>query len=96
MNQFVKQSDEIITFSMDYTNLLDTGETIASKTILAYDSGNNNVTSSLIVTSTIVDSVVKVRVQAGTNGYKYKITIRITTSDSNVYEEDVFMLIQNT
>jgi hypothetical protein len=79
---------------MDFVNLLDTNETIISKSIIAYNSVDADVTSSIVIASSITGTIIKVRVQAGTTGNRYKITIRATTDSSNVYEEDVYMYVK--
>lgn len=94
MNQFSKQPNEIFPVSMDFSNSLDTGETISSKSVIAYNATNEVVTSTIVAASSIVDNTVKVTVKDGTSGTRYKITIRITTSNSNIYEEDIFMYVK--
>ena len=93
MNIFEKQPSEIIPISMDFANLLDTGETITTLDVTITDSEDTDLTSTLLVGSAIVGSIAKVTVQSGTDGERYKITIQIVTSNSALYEEDVFMKV---
>lgn len=92
MDIFTKQPNEKFTISIDYTNRLNTGETISSYTVIAY-------LSTIDVTSTVIDAHtndvdnVRIRVKAGTTGNKYKITTVITTNLGNAYEKDILMKV---
>ena len=92
-NLFTKQPDEQYPISVDYSNILGDGETISAKDVKAYDSSDTDVTSTLIDSSTIVGETIKAVVKAGTSGQNYKITFKATTSDSNIYEDDVTMRV---
>ena len=91
-NFFDKQPSEIFTIAVDYTDRLDTGETIVSKTIVIVEvlTGTDR-TSTMLRTSSILGAKVLVGVQAGTTGIDYKITVKATTNGSNVLEEEVIM-----
>ena len=91
MKSSKKQPNERHPINIDFTNLLDVGETIASKTATAVDSAAVDKTSTVVHSSEIDGSKIVVVVKAGTDGESYKITIRATTSSGNVYEEDVLM-----
>ena len=96
MHVFTKQPSEIIPISMDFQYLLNDTETISSMTATAVDDDGTNVTSTIIHNYAISGDICKVTVKAGTDEIRYKITIKITTNESNIYEEDVFMKVYET
>lgn len=96
-----KQPAEKITVSVDFAEDLGGSETISSTEILAIDLSDGSNASSTILegTAQIVDgdqtaSSIAQKVKAGSNGKRYKITLRATTSASHVFEADVFMVIR--
>lgn len=93
VHYFVKQPNEILPISMDFVDLLDDNETITSKSIIAYDSSNADVTSTIIAASSILGTKIKITARNGTTTNQYKITIRATTSNGNLYEEDIYMKV---
>jgi Flp pilus assembly protein TadG len=93
MDNFEKQSSEIYTINIDFSNLLnDNSETISTYTVKAYN-------ESIDYTSTVIDNHdntttdVNVRTKGGTDGKNYKITVLVTTDQSNVYEKDILMRV---
>ena len=93
INIFTKQPDEIIPISVDYVLLLNDTETITSLSVGAVDASAVNVTSTIIYNSVINGDECRATVKSGTDGYRYKITFKATTSEGNIYEEDVFMVV---
>jgi len=92
---FTKQPSEIFSVTMDFGKMLASAETISTKTVGATLSGVD-ATSTVISSSTISGSTVIVKVKAGVTGNSYKITITITTSDSNVFEDEITMTVTET
>lgn len=90
---FTKQPSEIYPISVDYSDVLDTGETISSESVTATDSAGTDVTATLIDSTEISGSTIKAVIKAGTTGNKYKLTFKATTSDSNLYEDDITMRV---
>lgn len=96
MADFLKQPSEEFTIALDFSGDLETGETIASKTVTASDlADSSDQTATIIVSSSIDGSRVRVRVRAGTNGHDYKITAVATTNLSQVYEHEVIMRVRD-
>lgn len=93
LNVFEKQVSEIIPISMDYAQLLNDTETISSLSVTAFDPNDANVTSTIIYNYSICGDICKTTCKAGTDGVRYKITFKATTTEGNVYEEDVFMKV---
>ncbi len=99
MAYFIKQSDEIFPITADFSDVLATGETITeeSSEVIAYDSNNIDVSSTILVadSKSVLGSTLLIKVQAGIDGKKYKITFKAVTSNNNIYELDVIMIIKN-
>ena len=93
MFKFFKQSSEQYPIAVDFSEVLATGETITAKDVSAivFIGTAGTATSTVIASSAISSDNVNVTVKAGTSGLTYKITVKITTSALNVYEEDVLM-----
>mgnify|MGYP005844759495 CR=1 FL=1 len=95
MSDFLKQPSEEFTVALDFSGDLETGETVASKTVTASDiADGSDQTAAVIVSSSIDGTKVRVRVRAGTDGHDYKITATVTTNLSQVYEHEVTMRVR--
>ena len=68
-------------YYLDATNLLDTGVTISSATVVPAPTG---ITVGKPVVQTPDNKVVKVLVGGGTSGETYELTFTLTLSDSEV------------
>ena len=99
MAYFIKQTDEIFPIAADFSDVLATGETIVkeSSEVIAYDSKDEDVSATILVSDSksVLESLLLAKIQAGTDGKKYKITFKAATSNSNIYELDIFMIIKN-
>jgi len=95
MNIFFKQPGEEYSVSIDFDDVLTTNETITDKTVTAFISGKtDDISSSIISSSSIVDRTIVIKVKDGTDGKTYKITVVIETSANNIYEEDILMKVR--
>jgi len=92
MSNFIKQPNEKYPISIDYSAVLNESETISSREVIGY-LGDTDVTAIIIDSSSISGDDILVVVKAGDAGNTYKITVRATTSDGNVYEKDVEMYV---
>jgi len=89
-----KQPSEVIPVEIRYERLLASGETVTILDVKVYDSTGQDVTVAMLVSSTISGGAAGVAViQAGTDGEKYKVTFKATTSNSYVYEDDVALSV---
>ena len=99
MAYFIKQTDEIFPIAADFSDVLATGETITEENseVIAYDSSDIDVSSTILVSGSksVLGSLLLVKVQAGEDGKKYKVTFKAVTSNNNIYELDIFMIIKN-
>jgi hypothetical protein len=95
MNFFSKQPSEKFTISVDFSNMLDTNENISTLQVKAYTkNAGTDVTSTIIESSTIESQMAYAVIMAGTTNTIYKITFKATTDQNNVYEDDVFMQVE--
>lgn len=95
-SQRFQQEDESILWSMDFSPIFDTGETISTISSVSFvdiagDEPN-------IVSSNIVDTAIEYRVLTGTTGggvlgEQYRLKVLITTSLSNVRRSDMLLTI---
>ncbi len=95
---YVKQPSEIERVGVDFNNRLESGDQVASATYTVLDSDGTDVTTTLTVSgsgsisdtdSDGTNDTASIKVRAGTDANKYKLTIVATTDDSQVLEEDV-------
>lgn len=98
-NRFTKQSSEKYPIDVDFTDILGSGETITTAQVEVYE-GISLATGIVDSYDTVNDTengyyAVRIIVKDGVNKNTYKITVKVTTSDGNVYEDDVFMVIRD-
>ena len=89
---FDKQPSEIFSIAVNFSDRLADEETISSVDVSAIDIATGNDATATVIDSSAIDGVnINIKVKAGTDDYSYKITIKITTSGSNIFEEEVIM-----
>lgn len=98
MQQFLKQVNEIKTFSIDFTPVLSAGETISGANITAVSKvyATGATVSGMVVPGSIglSGNIISFRVQNGTADEFYKITVSTgATSAANKHEEDIALLV---
>lgn len=88
--ELIKQPSESRLYQFIYSNLLETGETIAS--IISVEQVNlGRVTGSAdlsLDTAIQGTTAIQVRISGGTVNESYKLTTKVTTSASNILELD--------
>lgn len=89
-NKWQKQPDEMRILEIDCADALPTAVTISSVSVAVYDSDGNDVTTTLVDTSSVdgTDGVL-VTVKAGTDGENYDMKIKITLSNGEIVEDDL-------
>lgn len=86
--KFNKQPVEVQDYDVDFTEYLEFhNDTAVSHTAVAA-SGLN------VVSSTLVDGVVKVFVSGGTDGNTYKVSATITTNGGRVKQGDILVRVK--
>jgi hypothetical protein len=94
MDRFLKQPSEKFTITVNFASVL-TDETISSYIITCTDLSDDSDSSSVIIDSdSNTTNTVSIKVKAGLDGENHKITVKITTSDSNIFEEDILMKVR--
>ncbi len=89
LGKFYKQPAEVLDYDVDYTDWFSNrADTPASFVVVAE-------TGITVVGSSRTDNVVKVILSGGTADVKYKITVRLTTTNSLVKEADFTVTIQD-
>lgn len=88
----LKQPTEYFPVYMDFSSLLDTGETISSITSVTADP------TGLTISDEAIDSDGKIKfwVADGEDGIKYRITAIIVTSLTKIFEGDGLLKVKDT
>ena len=95
LGQFVKSPVERKRYALDYTDWLDTGETVSS---VSFTVSPSTGTSPLVVdSSSISTSGTEVRffVASGDDGGNYTVTAVIQTSGGQIKEDEIIYLVRN-
>lgn len=97
---FEKQPSEKLYTGWDFAADLEDDETIANVDVTAIDLSTGDPASVLdgaaqIQTGDQADSEVVQRVEMGTDGGRYKLSFKITTSDDNNYEADTIINVRD-
>ncbi len=81
-----KDPDEDLSYGMDFTNLLGSGETIstASVTVSTYVGTDASPSALLAASPAISSPIVYQRISGGLEGVTYRIKYRISTNQSRV------------
>lgn len=94
LGKFTKTSVERKRYALDYSDWLDTGETVSSVTFAITPTG----TSSLVVDANSISSagtLVAFFVNYGVTGTTYTLDIQITTSGGQIKEDQVLFTIKD-
>ncbi len=86
-NIWFKKPNESKVYGIDFSSRLASGETISSDTV----SGGSGLT---IGAESNSDGIVSFRISGGSAGTVYELTVSITTSANNIYEESVQLSVQ--
>lgn len=90
----VKQPAESRIYSIDFSALLGTTETISTMAVTSMLIGGD--TSDLTIgTPTEEDGVVSFRISGGTHNYRYRIEVTVTTNASNTIEGDCILKVSD-
>ena len=97
-----KDPDEIADFSVDWSRFLKTDtiasvEWLAEDTLLAINVSLNGLSNEIIlIQPTNTDTVATARFAGGVDGKRYKITCRVTTADTKVFERNILLRVRST
>lgn len=103
ISQLVKQSAETFSIYGGITNVAATGEQVQSGTseVKCYDNTGADVSSTMLQGSPSVSSdglklYQRIKAGGGTEALSpYKVTFKMGTNQSNLYEKDVFLYIKD-
>jgi hypothetical protein len=91
LGRFTKQPTEVLDYDVDFSEwFADRTDTLGSFTV----SATAGIT---VVSSSNIGNVVKVVLSGGTNGTKYQVTVRVTTTpNAYVREADFVVTVKET
>ncbi len=94
--RFYKQIAETFPVEVDFSNNMATAETISSQSITATDTAGAVATGDVLANPQNDGAqACQVKVLAGTEALSpYKITFKATTSEANVWELDILMMVE--
>lgn len=88
--KLIKQPAESRLYSIDFANLLGTGESLSgTPTVTASPTGLT------IGTPAISGTTVQVRISSGSDGVPYKLECVVATSDGNTLEGDAILIVMD-
>jgi hypothetical protein len=92
-----KQVREKFNITVDFSNVLNSGEALTSGSlVLAYlTSTDTEVSSAIVESSSFNTSNVVVTVHSGSDNSGYKLSFIATTNSGSVFEEDVFINVKD-
>lgn len=89
LGKFTKQPVEKESYSIDYADDLIDADAIASANVVVAPSGLT------VVSSLVVGTRVKVFLEGGAVGIKYKVTVTATTDDGRVLQDEFIVTIKD-
>jgi hypothetical protein len=100
MQWFIKEPNETLIRSMDYTGKLASGVTLVSSILSATNKATGaNVSATLLVSTTgivnVTDETVSFIVVNGTHNTDYEIKITTTVSSGDVYVDCITLIVRN-
>ena len=91
-----KQSAESLIYTLDASNSVDSGDSIASIQCKMFDSSATDVTSTMISgTPSFSGTDITVQIMAGSDGNDYNLRVRITTTNGELIEDDVLVQVKD-
>jgi hypothetical protein len=91
----VKAPSERRYYTMDFSNLMDTGETITRIDSITSEKRGGATSDLLIADSGIVDQTVGMWIQNGTNFQTYRVEVQISTSAGQVLQGDGLLKVSD-
>lgn len=89
LNTFTKQPSDVLDYDVDYTDFLSPGDSLASATATVSPAG-------LVVhTPLVVGNIIKLWVEGGVDGTKYKVTVNTVTALSRTKEDELVFRIKD-
>ena len=98
METFTKQSAESYPVAIDFREKMPPGATLLSMSVSAIDTSTNADATGTVLqsaTASISGNQATFKVQAGTDGHKYKISGLATLSNGGPLKEDLIMIVSD-
>ena len=83
-----KQPSEVRTYTMNFGNLMATGETISTIASVTSELRGGGSSNLVLASETISGQTVTLVISGGTHGRTYRVEIKITTSNGQTLEGD--------
>ena len=94
-NNLCQQASEVRQYTMDFSNLMASDETISSITSASSELRGTGTTDLTISSETISGQTVTMWIEGGTKAQSYRIEVIIVTSGSQTLEGDGLLKISN-
>lgn len=94
-NNLVKQASEVRQYTMDFSNLMASDETISSINSVVSEKRGGGTSDLTIGGETISGQTITMNISGGTKRYVYRIEVVIITSGSQTLEGDGLLRISN-
>ena len=92
---FEKRPNDEFTVSYDFENRLESGDSIASRTVTAEKMPAGTVATDDVIEGTLISSPkVLIGVKGGVKGDLYKLTVRVVTTNTFQYQTEILMRIR--
>jgi hypothetical protein len=85
-----QQPNELLSYTVNYDEALSDTETAASTEALVEPSGELLITQTLVMANRV-----RLWATGGVSGKRYKVTVRTTTSESRVFEDELLFSIRD-
>jgi hypothetical protein len=86
---FLKDPNDVKDVSVDFSNLLPTGETLTGAATVTPDSGIT------VDSNSVATPNVTVRLSGGTIGERYDVNVEIDSSDGETYDRKVVIVCED-
>ncbi len=93
-----KRPDEKFTLEIDFTDDMETGDTVATETVTAFDEADpaTDLSATLVENVVQASGIVGARMKAGADGHTYVLRFEATTTGGDVFEHDVIVPVSIT
>lgn len=88
LGKFVKQPSEVLDYDVDFSDWFSNRSDTPSTFTVTAETGIT------VVSSSRIGNVVKIILSGGTSGTKYKVTVKLTTTNLLVKEADFIVAVK--
>ena len=94
---FTKYADETLSFGVDFSGSLPAGARISSGTVAAYDSGDVDVSGSVLSSTTLVidGTTATFATEAGATAATYRVVLTLTLSNAETQIDVASLVVQD-